>query len=31
MEPFSTPQKQKNYGYLMFPGGRERVNWEQMG
>ena len=28
MHPFSTPWKP--YGFLMFSGGKERVNWERM-
>ena len=29
---FSTPENVgKPYGFLMFPGGRERVHWERMG
>ena len=32
MYPFSTPENiRKPYGFLLFSGGRERVNWERMG
>ena len=31
MHLFATPENRKPYGFLMFSGARERVNWEGMG
>ena len=31
MRPFPPPENIRKLGFLMFLGGKERVNWEQMG